>query len=418
MSRDAEELTARRAEAPTRDCHKSSTVETERKGLYLRARTRLTRAMYARESSTATSTLLSAGPVLFAPDVSADGAAVLFAADVARATVFAFELPAEAPAPGNTEVRVEQLGSKVASLLGVNREDAVIRGLTVHPTSHAAYLSIARGRGAGAGPAIVRAGTDGELSIVDLDSVPATFFELDDAPRLDDERLDAWLDGTDSTSQTREIHGVTLNIAQVPVRRSTVTDLAWVGGTLFVAGLSNEEFTSRLRQIAYPFDGSAIETSVEIFHVDHGKYETQSPIRALTSFDSGSSILASYTCTPVVHFPLDELRGGGLVRGRTVAELGPMNQPFSLVSYERDGEEFLLVSNTRHPLLRIPAASIAGQDALDAPLSDPDASVGVPRESLEHAGVTWMANLDRESVVVVQNDGDDTHLRTLRSAAL
>ena len=183
--------------------------------------------------------------------------------------------------------------------------------------------------------------------------------------------MDYWLDGNESTSQPREIHGVTLNIAMVPVQRSTITDLAWVDGTLFVAGLSNEEFSSRLRQVAYPFDGSATGTSVEIFHVDHGKYETQSPIRALTSFDGGSSILATYTCTPVVQFSLDELRGEGLVRGRTVAELGPMNQPFSLVSYDRDGEEFLLVSNTRHPLLKIPAASVAGQDSLAVPASEP-----------------------------------------------
>jgi hypothetical protein len=368
--------------------------------------------------STATSTLLSAGPVLFAPNVSSDGAAVLFVADVARATILAFELPAETPTPAGAEVHVEELGTKVASLLGVEREDAIIRGMTVHPVSHAVYLSIARGRGAEAGPAIVRAGTDGELTVVELDDLPVTSFELDDAPAADDERLDFLLDGTDPSSEPREIHGVTLNVAQVPMRRSSVTGLAWVDGTLFVAGLSNEEFTSRLRQIPYPFDGSATETSVEIFHVDHGKYETQSPIRALTSFDGGSSILASYTCTPVVQFSVDQLRGEGLVRGRTVAELGPMNQPFSIVSYDRDGEEFLLVSNTRHPLLKIPAASIAGQDALTLPLSEPDHSLGIPRENLDHPGVTWMANLDRGSVVVVQHDGGDTHLRTLRADVL
>jgi hypothetical protein len=368
--------------------------------------------------STATSTLLSAGPVLFAPDVSSDGTAVLFVADVARAIIFAFELPSEEPAAETAEVHVDQLGTKVASLLGVEREDAVIRGMTVHPVSHAVYLSIARGRGPEAGPAIVRAGTNGGLSVVELDDLPATTFELDDAPADDDERMDFWLDGTDPTSESREFNGVTLNIAQVPLRRSTITGLAWVGGTLFVAGLSNEEFSSRLRQIAYPFGASATETSVEIFHVDHGKYETQSPIRALTSFDGGSSILATYTCTPVVHFSLDQLRGEGLVRGRTVAELGPMNQPFSLVSYDRDGEEFLLVSNTRHPLLKIPAASIADQNSLAVPLSEPDSSLGVPRENLAHVGVTWMANLDRGSVVVVQDGGGDTNLRTLRAADL
>ncbi|MCU1420639.1 MAG: hypothetical protein JWN36_290 [Microbacteriaceae bacterium] len=369
-------------------------------------------------SPTAVSTLLSAGPVLFAPDVNADGTAVLFAADVSRAAIVAFEVPPETPAADGAEVHVEQLGTKLASLLGVEGEDAVIRGIAVHPVSHAVYLSVARGGGAEAGPVIVRAGTDGELGVVEVDDLASTSFALDDAPDADDDRLDHWLDGSDPSSQPREIHGVTLNIAQVPVQRSTITDLAWVDGTVFVAGLSNDEFSSRLRQVPYPFDGSATETSVEIFHVDHGRYETQSPIRALTAFDGGSSVLATYTCTPVVQFSVDQLRGEGLVRGRTVAELGPMNQPFSIVSYERDGEEFLLVSNTRHPLLKIPAASIAGQDALDTPLYDPGASRGIPREELSQPGVTWMAGLDRGSVVVVQDDGGDTHLRTLRAADL
>jgi len=365
------------------------------------------------------SALQSAGPLLFAPDASPDGAAVLFVADVTAATLYAFELPAEeAPATPVTDVRVDLLDAKLASLLGVKRDDVLIRGIAVHPVSKAVYLSVARGRGPAAGPALVRAGAEGDLSVVELDSLPFTSVELDDAPAEDDDRLDVWVDGSDESSQPREFNGITLSIAQVPARRSTVTGLAWVDDTVFLAGLSNEEFSSRLRQITYPFDGSAQATSVEIFHVDHGKYETHSPIRALTSFDGGASILATYTCTPVVHFSVDDLRGEGLVRGRTVAELGPMNQPFSIVSYDRDGEEFLLVSNTRHPLLKIPAASIAGQSHLDVPMSEEGASLGIPRENLDHPGVTWMANLDRGNLVVVQDENGDLNLRTLSADVL
>ncbi len=362
------------------------------------------------------STLQSAGPLLFSPDPSADGGAVLFVADVSAARILAFELPAEDRGTVR-EPRVDRLGAKLASLLGVEREDVVIRGIAAHPLSGAGYLSVARGRGRQAGAVVVRVGADGELSVVELDGLPVTSFELDDAPAPDDERQDAWLDGSDEASQPREFNGITIDLARVPLARSTVTDLAWIGGELVVAGMSNEEFSSRLRRIRYPFDGSAEATSVEIYHVDHGKYETASPIRSLTSFgDSG--ILATYTCTPVVYFSLDDLTGPGLVRGRTVAELGPMNQPFSIVSYERDGEEFLLVSNTRHPLLKIPAASIAGQPHLDVPIAEPGASKGVPRENLDHPGVTWMAALDREHVLVVQEEDGDVHLRTLSSDVL
>lgn len=97
-----------------------------------------------------------------------------------------------------------------------------------------------------------------------------------------------------------------------------------------------------------------------------------------------------------------------------MAELGPMNQPLGLVAYEHDGQEYLLVSGTRHPLLKIPAATVAGQ----APLTEHLEPVGVPREVLSPEGVTLMANLDRGQIVVVQREGADTHLRTLQAAAL
>src|SRR4051812_39250466 len=43
---------------------------------------------------------------------------------------------------------------------------------------------------------------------------------------------------------------------------------------------------------------------------------------------------ASHRDARRVERAVDQLRGEGLVRGRTVAELGPMNQPFGIVSYE------------------------------------------------------------------------------------
>ena len=92
------------------------------------------------------STLQSAGPLLISPDASPDGGVVLFVADVSAARILAFELPPEDPAPAG-EIRVDRLGAKLASLLGAERDDVVIRGIATHPASHAAYLSVARGRG-------------------------------------------------------------------------------------------------------------------------------------------------------------------------------------------------------------------------------------------------------------------------------
>ena len=54
-------------------------------------------------------------------------------------------------------------------------------------------------------------------------------------------------------------------------RNQAITDLAFVDGRVYIAGLSNEEFASRLVSIPYPFArGQQQGTSVEIYHGAHG----------------------------------------------------------------------------------------------------------------------------------------------------
>ena len=58
-------------------------------------------------------------------------------------------------------------------------------------------------------------------------------------------------------------------------RSQSITDMAYVNGRIYVAGLSNEEFASKLWSVAYPFAATDRGTSVEIFHGNHGRLETQ-----------------------------------------------------------------------------------------------------------------------------------------------
>ena len=44
-------------------------------------------------------------------------------------------------------------------------------------------------------------------------------------------------------------------------------------------------------------------------------------------------ILAAYTCTPLVTIPLDSIRDGAHVSGKTIAELGYGNTPIDFISY-------------------------------------------------------------------------------------
>ena len=108
-----------------------------------------------------------------------------------------------------------------------------------------------------------------------------------------------------------------------------------------MAGLSNEEFASNLRALEYPFKDAGKGAAVEIFHGAHGRLETRSPVRTFAAFNIGDEpyVLAAYTCTPLVKFPLKDLAPGTKVTGTTIAELGNRNRPLDMIVYEKEEEK-------------------------------------------------------------------------------
>jgi hypothetical protein len=116
-----------------------------------------------------------------------------------------------------------------------------------------------------------------------------------------------------------------------------------------------------------------------------------------------------------VHFSIDELDRGNQAKGRTVAELGAMNQPLDIVSFTQGDGEYVLVAHSTHPLMKIACGDIDRQEAL----TEPQEPRGAPREELDIPGVRLMANFNGDSVLVLQED--DTggrHLRSLKTASI
>ncbi|HEY3978872.1 MAG TPA: hypothetical protein VGM79_16475 [Streptosporangiaceae bacterium] len=350
----------------------------------------------------------SAGPIAFGPG------GILFLADNAAARVYAVDVADPGAPAGPEPFDLAGVDVRVASLLGCEPGDIVLRDLAVHPVSHNVYLSVQRGRGEAARAVLVRIDAlDGSVTDVPLEGVPLAWAAIEDAPAPGDERLDITLplgdEGEEVTYGDR-----TFRLLRQPIRTSTVTDMAYVDGTLLIAGLSNEEFSSRLRRIPFPFRDGAAASSLEIFHVSHGKWETAAPIRAFVPYDGGASILATYTCTPVVHFSLADLQPGAKAVGRTVAELGAVNQPLDMVAFRQDGQEHLLVANSAHGLVKISCRDIDAQ----APLTEPREPVGVPRETKDLQGITRLANLGDGYVLALQAADGRQHLRALKTDSL
>ena len=339
----------------------------------------------------------SIGPIAFGPE------RILFLADNLGAAIVAVAVDDGEAASEAAPVNLDRLDTRLAAYLGCSRDDVFIRDMAIHPSTQEVYLSVTRGSGAAAIPLLIRVASDGSLSEVALQELPFARTAIEGAPAEDDERKELRLVQDDREGEDYETSdGGHLRVSRDRLRTLTVTDMNYVDGVLLVAGASNEEFASTLRQIPFPFNGDSQANSLEIYHVSHGKYETASPIRTFVPFGDNESVLASYTCTPVVHFALDDLQTGTQLRGRTVAELGAMNTPIDMVSYSSGGEEYLLVSNTHHALIKIACKDIPTQE----PLTQHREPVGVPRQTLPHEGVGRMANLDGSHVVMIQQDGE------------
>jgi hypothetical protein len=296
---------------------------------------------------------------------------VLFVADNDAESVHAIEI-ADTGKPG-ASVDLAGIDGKVAQALGTTADQITIADMAVHPVSRNVYLSVTRGRGAEAASVLVRV-AGGAISVVSLDDIKHSTARITNAPA--------------STGGNRDPH------------RSTITDLAFADGQLWIAGLSNEQFSSAFRRMPFPFNTAQATTTLEIYHVSHRRSETQAPIMTFTPQKINGTLymLAAYTCTPVVAFEASGLTPGQKVVGRTVAELGAGNQPADIISYTLNGKDYVLVANRTHPMMKLEAADIAGAPALTTP-----DNVGIGRKPVSAPGaVVQLADYDANSVIVIQ----------------
>lgn len=330
-------------------------------------------------------TMASIGTLAFGP------ADVLFASDSQAASIFALDLGAAANGgtPGTADV--DALDQKIAAALGTDAAGITITDLVVHPRTRNSFVAVMRGQGTDARPALVRVDGTGRIAVVDIATLKSTSIALANAPAADAPRN---------------------------ARTQSVMDMAFQDGKLWVAGLSNEEFSSKLRAIAYPFAAADQGTSVEIFHGNHGRLETNSPVYAFVPYTVGGQphLIAGYLCTPLVKFPVSDLKPGQKVRGTTIAELGNRNRPIDMIVYSKGGAEFLLMSNTDRGVMKIPTATFASAPAITERVAAPTG--GVAFETIAALqGTRQFDRLDNARIIVLSR-ADSTAPINLKAVAL
>jgi len=323
--------------------------------------------------------LKSIGPITFAPQ------GILLAGDPQASTVVAI---ATGDTSGGTagELKVEKIDEKIAALLGTDAKGILINDMAVNPETGNTFFSVSRGTGPDAAPVVVKVDAAGKLAEFPLEDVKYSKAEIPAAP-------------TDGKK-----------------RQEVTTDLQFTNGQVIVAGLSNEEFASQLRVLAFPFKEVEGGTGVEIYHGAHGKLETHSPVRTLAVFDIAGepNVLAAYTCTPLVKFPLSDLKPGAKVRGTTVAELGNRNRPLDMIVYQKDGKDYLLMANSSRGVMKVDVGPIDKTQGITDRISG---TAGLKYDTIgDLKGVTQLDKLDKDRALVLKQS--DSGAMDLEAIAL
>lgn len=321
--------------------------------------------------------LKSAGPLGFGPD------GVLFVGDPQGAAIFAIDTGDRTMAPAGP-YKLANIDQKAAAALGTDAKGILINDMAVNPASGRAYLSLSRGKGPDAAPVLLKVERDGKISEVSLKNIKFAKAVLPNPAGPGKGRQDV------------------------------ITHIAFHKDKVIVAGLSNEEFASKLRAIPFPFKNVDQGTSVEIFHGAHGKLETKSPVRTFVPYDikGEANLLAAYTCTPLVKFPVAELEPGKKVKGVTIAELGNRNRPLDMIVYQKGGKDWILMANSARGLMKISTADIDKVKGINAKITG---KAGLPYETIANVkGIVQLDRLDKDhALVLVKADSGAMSLESI-----
>ncbi|HSU27334.1 MAG TPA: hypothetical protein VLJ68_03065 [Chitinophagaceae bacterium] len=319
-----------------------------------------------------TPSVQSISALAFGPD------GILFIGDSKSATVFAIDTKDNVHVDKAIALEVKNVDQKIAAALGTDVKNIRIQDIAVNPVSKKAYCAVQTGDGT---PVLLTLEGD-KVNAVSLKDILFSNISIANVP------------GEDVKDRGGR-----------PVREQSISDMSFADGSVLLSGLSTQEFGSTFRKIPFPFTDKQEQASLEIYHASHGRFETNSPIRTFTTAELNGKkyLVASYTCTPLVIFPLDELKPGQLVKGRTVGEFGAGNSPIDMVTLKKDGASFLFMANSNRPIMRISYKNIESYEgALTEPIKESYATGGVSFVNLPTVNVIQMDKLDDNQVLVLQ----------------
>ncbi|MEZ6090446.1 MAG: hypothetical protein R3C05_20980 [Pirellulaceae bacterium] len=316
--------------------------------------------------------LQSLGPITF----STSG--VLIVGDPKQAMVYAIDT-ADRRVDGKLSDNLpKDLTSQLANVLEADAAKIEIGDLAVNPETGNVIISARAGNRV----RLIRLTADGKMQPIDLSKIDHAKKQLPNPP------------ADEVTGEGRRRRNL---------RDQSITDLAFFDGKIIVSGLSAGASPSSVIELPFPFAENTVITNVEIFHAAHGRVEDAAIQTFIPLNINGEpSLLAGFTCTPLVNFPIGKLDGDEKVRGKTVAELGNRNRPIDMIVYERDGKQFLLMSNSVRGVMKLQTDNINDAPGLTERVAG-GGTAGQPFEKIESlSDVSQMDKLnDQQGIALV-----------------
>jgi hypothetical protein len=189
-----------------------------------------------------------------------------------------------------TKKEIDNIDAVLAGKLGLMAKDIEIRRIAVNPASGKLYTAVRS-----------------------LKSNQYVILTIDGAGKIEEFSL-----------ENVKFEKYPLMVGEKAITK--ITDVTWAGGRIVAATQASDTFASRVFTI-YP-GKAATQFYTETYHTGHKQIETKAPILCLMPYEDGkkTEIVGSFTCTPLVKYPLDDAQPDVKVKGTTVVELGQGNQ--------------------------------------------------------------------------------------------
>jgi len=297
---------------------------------------------------------------------------ILFIGDSDAAQVVAIDLSSQKKAE-NEKMAIADLEEELSKLLGTDSDQFQIIDLAVDPANENVYIAVNHS----SGKSLLFVVNNNTLEPLNIEKVSYSKTTLKNAVAED----------------AKDRRGRSL-------RKWAISDLRYADGKIMVSGLSNAEFASTFRAISFPFNEKEMASSLEIYHAAHGKYETNAPIKTFTpiTINGKQQILASYTCTPLVVFPMDAMKNGTHNKGKTVAELGNWNTPLDMIEIEKEGQRYVLLANSNRALMKIKVSDIENfGDSLSERVAERAGTAGIDFINLPFVNVQQLDKLNEDN---------------------